>query len=236
MSVLTSQPSSATYGFSPSAGDLVLYAFGQCGIRRTELTQSHLIDAAIASNLVMVNLSNNLPLRWTLTDQSVSLVQGQATYNLTTNTVVVPIVTIATAAGGSTTERVIGPLSGYEYRAIPNKAQQGSPTSYFFALGAQPTLTLWPTPDASTTYTAIVQTYRQLQDVDLTNAQGPDVVYRFLDAYASELAARLAESYKPEKADRLYALAEARLLKAQGRDQETVNMSISLPISSYYRV
>jgi hypothetical protein len=236
MSVLTSRPPTGTYSFSPSSSDLVLYAYSLCGIRRTELTQTHLIDAAIASNLVMVNLSNSLPLQWALGSQDIELIEGTATYDLDASTVIVPIVTVSTASGGLTMERVIGPLSAYEYAALPNKGQKGAPTSYFYKLGATPTITLWPTPDGADDYTLVVTSYRQLQDVDLTNVQGPDLVYRFLDVYVTELAARLAESYKPEKADKLYALAEARLVKAQGRDQETVNMSISFPISSYYRV
>ena len=236
MSVPTSQPSTGTYTFAPAASDLILYAYSLCNIRRPELTTQHFVDAGMAANLAMVNLVNHLPMRFALETQAVSLSQGTAIYSLASRTVAVPIVTIATTTGGSTVERVLGPISAYEYAALPTKAQQGPPTSYFFSLLNVPTLTFWPTPDGNGPYTANVQVFRQLQDVDLTNAKGVDSPYRFLDALATDIAARLAESYKPEKASGLYMLAEKRLNLALSRDQETVNMTISPGLSSYYRV
>lgn len=235
MSVPTSQAAPGTYTFAPAASDIVLYAFSLCGIRPTELSQHHYVDAAMAANLAMVNLTNRLPLRFAIELQTVPLVQGTATYNLATRTVAAPIVTIGTTSGGVTTERVIGPISSYEYRALPTKAQEGPPTSYWFNLGHTPQLVLWPVPDDAATYTAYVQTLRQLQDVDLTNSQGVDSPYRFLDTLTTDIAARLAESYQPAKAPPLYALAKERFALAIARDIEDVPMTISPALSGYYR-
>ena len=236
MSIPTNTGVPGTYVFAPAAADLVLYAFSLCNIRSTELTTQHYADAGMAANLAMVNLANHLPMRFALETQPVALTQGNPTYTLASRTIAVPIVTIATTSGGTTTERTIGPVSASEYAAIPTKAQQGPPTSYFFSLLTVPTITFWPAPDANGPYTANVQVFRQLKDVDLTNAQGVDSPYRFLDALATDMAARLAESYQPAKADKLYVLAEKRLNLALGRDQETVNMSIAPSFGSYYRV
>ena len=235
MSVLTSQPATGTYTFAPSAGDLVLYAFSLCNIRRTELTQAHLWDAAMASNLAMVNLANHLPMRFALELQSLTLVQGTAVYTLANRTICAPIVTIATGTAPNITERTLGPISAYEYQAQPTKLTQGPPASYFFSLLTVPTLTFWPVPDGNGPYTANVQVFRQLQDVDLTNAQGVDSPYRFLDALVTDIAARLAESYAPAKVDRLAMNAEKRLAQAIGRDQESTNITITPALSSYYR-
>jgi len=236
MSVQTNTGATGTYIFAPAASDLVLYAYSLINIRRTELTTQHFVDAGMAANLAMVNLANHLPMRFALETQALALTQGTATYTLANRTIAVPIVTIATASSGTTTERTIGPLSASEYAAIPTKAQQGPPTSYFFSLLEVPTITVWPTPDGNGPYTANVQVFRQLQDVDLTNAKGMDSPYRFLDALATDIAARLSESYQPAKADKLYLLAEKRLNLALGRDQEAVNMSIAPSLGSYYRV
>ena len=237
MGIPVGQSSTGTYTFAPAASDLVLYAYSLIGMRRVDLTTQHYIDASMAANLAMVNLSNHMPMRFGLETQTLSLVQGTATYNLATRTIAVPLVTIATTDGsGSTTERVIGPISAYEYRALPTKAQQGPPTSYWFNLASTPTITLWPTPDGTTTYTANVQSFRQLQDVDLTNLKGVDSPYRFLDALATEIAARLADSYQPAKSLPMYGLAEKRLNLALGRDQESVPMTIAPGLSNYYRV
>jgi len=236
VSVPAGQASPGTYSFQPAASDLVLYAYSLCNIRPTELTTQHLIDAAMAANFAMVNLSNNLPMRFALETQTVNLTAGTAAYTLAARTIAVPIVTISVSSGGVTTERVLGPISAYEYRAQPVKAQQAPPTSYWFNLAVPPVLTFWPTPDVSSTYTANVQSFRQLQDVDLTNALGVDSPYRFLDALVTDMAARLADSYQPAKSQDLYAKARDRLMLALGRDQESVPMTISPGLGGYYRV
>ena len=259
MSIPVGLPGPGTYSFSPAASDLVLYAYSLINIRRTELTTQHYVDAAMAANLAMVDLSNRNPLRFTLETQAISLVQGTASYALAPRTIAVSIVTIATTTSGQTLvfgqgllydgsiyrndvsasfagapDKVMG--FGSQYQALPNKAQQAPPTSYFFSLTAAPTLTIWPTPDGTQTYTANVQSFRQLMDVDLSNAQGVDSPYRFLDAFTTGIAARLAESYQPAKAPALYVLYEQRLALALSRDQESTPISLAPNLGSYYRV
>ena len=236
MSVPTNAGQTGTYNFSPAASDLIIYAYSLIGLRPPDLETQHYIDAGMAANMVMVDLSNRNPHQYTLETQSISLTQGTATYNLAQRTIAVSIVTISTTSGGVTIERTIGPISAYEYFAQPIKASQAPPTSYFFQLAATPTLTFWPTPDVDSTYTAKVQSFRQNQDVDLTSLYGVDAPYRFLDVLATGIAARLAQSYRPELASGLYQLLANRMTLALGRDQESVPLTILPNLSSYYRV
>ncbi len=74
--------SSGTYAFEPSYGDLVLNAFARIQLRRTELTQQHMADAALEANLVQVELSNAQPNLWTSELYEVSLTQGVGDYTL----------------------------------------------------------------------------------------------------------------------------------------------------------
>jgi hypothetical protein len=236
MTVPTSLPATGTYTFSPSAGDLVHYAFSLCNLRRTDLNTAHYADAEMAANLAMVELSNSNPLRFARETIAIPLTAGNATYSLPNRVLAVFITTIATGSGPTLTERVLGPISDYQYEAMPTKAQAAPPSSYFFSLLSTPTVTFWPTPDSGGPYTANVSVFRQMQDVDLTNAQGIDSPYRFLDAYITNVAARLADSYAPAKADGLYARAAQRLTLAQGRDQESTPISIIPALGSYYRI
>ncbi len=242
MTVPTNSGTTNSWSFAPSAGNLILYAYSLINLRRADLSTDHLIDAAMAANFAMVEMTNRNPLRFALETLSTgsggipAITQGNAVYALPNRTLAVSIVTIATGSGATLVERVLGPISAYEYQALPNKNQQSPPTSYFFSLLNVPTLTLWPAPDGGGPYTANIQTFRQLQDVDLTNGQGVDSPYRFLDALVTNIAARLAESYMPAKADRLYAQYEQRMQLAQGRDQETTNLSILPGLSSYYQI
>ena len=315
MTVPTNAGNTGTWNFAPSASDIVLYAYSLINIRRPELTTEHFVDAGMAANFAMIEMSNLNPMRFALETLSTGagnsvatsaatssgntltfatspgsvtgyyvadgtnstaipanttvlsvtgsgpytvtlsatvtgvgsgdsitfsaiapITQGTAVYTLPNRTLAIPIVTIATGSGQSLVERVLGPISAYEYQAMPNKNEQAPPTSYFFSLLDVPTLTFWPTPDGGGPYQANIQTFRQLQDVDLTSGQGVDNPYRFLDAFATSVAARLAESWAPAKADRLYAMAERRMQLAQSRDQETTNMSILPGLQSYYQI
>lgn len=233
---------SGTYAFNPSAGDIILSAFGMIQIRRWEITVQHLTDAYMASNLLMVDFSNRNPNRWAIETQEIALTQGVPTYDLATRTVGVAIAYIDTTASGVTTSRVIGPFSATDYAAVPVKLQQAPPTTYFFSLTSPiPTVSLWPTPDGNGPYTLKVQTFRQMQDVTLANGLTVDTPYRFLDAFMTGLAARLARVY-PEKlknpttdrAELEMAYAE-RFRLAAGQDQERTPMYVMPELSGYIR-
>jgi hypothetical protein len=226
--------STSTYAFNPSASDVVLNAYANIQIRRTELATQHLSDAAFQANLLMVDISNRSPNRFCLETQTQVLTPGLATYSLTNRTLAIALASISTTSGGVTTDRVIGPLSTTEYASIPVKSQQARPTSYMFSLLSTPTISLWPTPDSATTYTLTLTTFRQLQDVDMTSGTTLDSPYRFLDSITTGLAARLALMYRPDAFDRLNALYEARFKLAAMTDQEDVNLYVTPGLSSYF--
>lgn len=232
---------SGTYSFAPSAGDVVLNAFSMCQVRRTMLTQEHLEDAYMQANLLNVDFSNRNPNGWALETQDLTLTPGTATYNLASRTVCVAIAYIRTTASGVDSDRVIGPLSATDYGALPDKARQAPPVSFFFSLlSPTPTVTFWPVPDLADTYTARLQTFRQMQDVVLAGGVGLDSPYRFLDAFTTGLAARLALIYpenlpSPNRPKELQDLYEARFSLAAQRDQESTVMTIRPMMGSYYR-
>lgn len=234
--------SSGTYSFAPSAGDIVLNAFAHVQLRRWELTIQHLEDAAMQANMLMVDFSNRNPNRWAMETQDFSLSQGVATYNLATRTVAIAIAYIDTEVNDQTNSRVIGPFSATDYAAVPVKEQQAPPTAYFFSLlTPTPTITLWPVPDGNGPYLLRVQTFRQMQDVVLAGGVGVDTPFRFLDAFTTGLAARLARLY-PEKLknpvqDRqeLEGLYKERFGLAAAQDQERTPMRVQPDFSGYYR-
>ena len=232
MTVPTNLGATSTYTFAPSAADLILYAFSLINIRPTELNSQHYFDAGMAANFAMIDLSNRNPHRFAMETIAQPLSTGVATYTLPSRTLAVSIVTISNASG---VERTIGPISAYEYQAVPTKTSQAAAASYFFSLLKTPTISFWPTPDSGP-YVANIQTFRQLQDVDLTNLQGVDSPYRYLDALATGIAARLADSYQPAKSQGLYALYENRAVLAQRRDLESTPISIVPGLSSYFRL
>ena len=224
-----------TYAFNPSAADIILNAFDMLQIRATELTTQHLERAALQANLLMVDISNRNPHQWTLEAVTQTLIASQATYTLPARTLAVVVATLTIGAGGTARDRTLQPISASDYAMQPNKAHAAPPTSYWFGLTSVPTLTLWPVPTSATPGPLNLQTLRQVGDVGLANGATFDSPYRFLDAITTGLAARLADMYRPEKADRFNLLYEQRMVLAQKRDEETVNVRIQPEFGSYYR-
>ena len=79
---------SGTYNYNPSLGELVLYAFNLCGIRNTAITQQHMESARMAANLLLGRWSSEGVNLWMVTLQSIPLIQGQSTYSVPSNNIV----------------------------------------------------------------------------------------------------------------------------------------------------
>ncbi len=172
--------SSGTYAWSPSIGDLTLNAFGRIGIRRTELTQQHLADAATESNLLQVEFSNRQPNLWKSELYTVNLVEGQATYTLPARMISPMAVYITVTPVGSSTsfDRILNPISTYEYAALPDKQTQASPTTYWYNRQIAPQITMWQVPDGSANYVLNLQILSQPDDAKLPNGVTPNFPYR----------------------------------------------------------
>jgi len=225
-----------TYAFNEAASGLMLTAYGRIGIRRTEITAQHLQDAYLESNLLQVELSNRQPNLWTDELYSVPLVSGTATYTLLARMIAIQAAYITTTSGGVSTDRIIWPYSTFEYAAIPDKTQEGPPTSYWFQRLETPLITLWTVPDDAATYVLNLRILHQIQDASLTRGATLNLPYRWLDSWVAGLAARLSQIYKPEMAERMDKMAERAWQIAATEDQERVPIYISAGgMGNYYR-
>lgn len=226
---------SGTYGFGPTVGELILDAFSRIQIRRTEITQQHLVDAAMQANFVQVQFSNLLPNLWLSETYTVALSQGTADYTLAARLIAPMAVYLTITSGGTSTDRILVPISTYEYASLPNKTTQGQPTSYWFDRQESPIVHLWPVPDGNATYTLNLRMVSQPQDAKAASGLTPEFPYRFLDAFAAALAARLAVIYKPELEAKRQADAERAWMIAATQDQEDVPMFVAPMLGGYYR-
>lgn len=226
---------SGTYTFGPSSGDLVLAAFARCGIRRAEITTEHMADAYNEGNLMLSDWSTQPGPNWWATDLvTETLTASTATYSLDASTIQLIAVYISTSNGTSDTDRLIAPLSAYEYAALPNKTTEGQPTSFWFNRTITPQISLWPVPDDTQTYTLKIRRWRQLQDTTINNGTQPDIPWRFTDAYVAGLASRLATIYALDRADRLAVQAKMAFDRACTNDAENVPLYIIPAMSTYY--
>jgi hypothetical protein len=227
---------SGTYAFNPALGELTLYAYNLIGVRNTAVLQEHMEAARMASNMMLSRWANQGVNLWTVDLQTVALVQGQATYNVPSNTVVMLDAYMTIDDGQSDPiDRIILPISRTEYASYPNKEQQGFTTTFWFDRLISPTVTLWPVPDGTSAQYLKYYRVRQIQDSNLQNGQQVEIPYLWLEAFAYGLAQRLATIWAPDKLMMLKPLADEAYQIAASQNVETAQQYISPVISGYFR-
>jgi hypothetical protein len=226
---------SGTTAFNPSIGEMAINAFNRIQIRRTEITAQHLADAANEANFVQVEFSNRLPNLWLAETYTVSLVQGTASYTLPARLISPMAVYLTTTSNSTSTDRILAPISTYEYAALPDKTTQGAPNSYWFDRQIAPVVYVWPVPDGNADYSLNLRIISQPDDAKLPNAVTAQLPFRWLDAFTAALAARLAVIYRPELEAKRQADAERSWQIAATEDYENVPMFIIPGLTGYFR-
>ena len=227
---------SGTYQFNPSLGELTLYAYNMVGVRNTALLQEHMQAAKMATNMMLASWANQGVNLWAVDLITVPLVQGQSTYNVDGDTVMILDAYMQTDNGSNQPiDRIILPVSRTEYASYPNKEQQGFTTTFWFDRLIAPTITLWPVPDGSSAQFLKYYRVRQLQDSNFISGQTVEIPYLWLEAFADGLAFRLAKIWSPQIAPALKAVADQSYDIAARQNVEQAQQYISPQISGYYR-
>lgn len=227
---------SGTYTFNPGLGELTLYAYNLIGVRNTAVLQEHMEAARMATNMMLARWSNQGVNLWAVDLQTVSLVQGTATYSVPTNTVMMLDAYMTIDDGISQPiDRIILPISRTEYASYPNKEQQGFTTVYWFDRLLNPTVTLWPVPDGTSAQYLKYYRVRRLQDANLQNGEQVEIPYLWLEAFAYGLAYRLAQIWAPAIAQTIKPMADESYQIAADQNVEQAQQYISPMISGYFR-
>ncbi len=183
---------SGTSAFNLDLTEIVEESFERCG---AELRSGYDLKTARRSlNLMFADWASRGINLWTVEQGSIPLVQGTATYNLPDNTVDLLEHVIRTGAGNVSTQAdlTITRISVSTYSSIPNKLTQARPIQvYIDRLSPTPTVTVWPTPDGSQSYTFIYWRLRRIQDAG-NGVNTMDVPFRFLPCMVAGLAYYLA--------------------------------------------
>ena len=228
--------SSGTYAFNPSIGEVVLYALGLVGIKRTAVLQEHMADARFATNVMFAEWSSRGVNLWEVKLNTTNLVQGTAVYSVPSNTAMILDAYIETQSTSSNPiDRVITPVSRSEYSAQPNKSLQAPPTLYWFDRLISPSVTMWPVPDGNGPYVLNYYYVSQIQDANLPAGQTADIPYQWLRAMSSGLAAELAPIYAPEREQVRRADAERSFQIAAEWNTENAPIYLSPSLGGYWR-
>lgn len=224
---------SGTFNFFPSNAGVIESAFARIGKPRTELTETMLLDGVAELNFYLTSFNDLGPNLAQVDLQSFTMVQGQATYTVPTNTVT--ILDVYVSFGSPTIDRYLYGLSRTEYAAIPNKTQQATPTQYWFDRTANPTLTFYFVPDGNGPYTLNYYRFRQVQDATIANGVQPEVPNRALDCLVAGLSHRLSRIYARDlEAQRKADAAEAWAIYAK-QDTEFAPMYLMPGLHGYWR-
>jgi hypothetical protein len=212
---------------------MALSAFARCGIRRTELLAQHMEDAFLESNYLQSSWAADGITFWTVALNTQLLTAGVATYTVPANAITVLDVYIVPGTAGLVNNRLIFPFSRTDFASLGNPQTQGFPTSYWVDRVIPQTITLWPVPDASASYTMNYYTYNQIQDASLRNGTQPQIQFWWIDAYIADLAHRLSRIYAPQmeqlrKADKMEAYQIA------SKQAENVDFYITPGLSGYF--
>ena len=209
---------SGTSSFNLDLNNLIEEAFERCG---SELRTGYDMRTARRSlNLLTIEWANRGINLWTLEQGSISLVEGQITYDLPVDTIDLLDHVVRTGTGQNQTDINITRISESTYITIPNKNAQGRPIQVWVnrQSGATypdgltttikyPQINVWPAPDQSNYYTFVYYRLRRIQDAGTGGTTTQDIPFRFLPAMVAGLAYYLSLKI-PEAMPRIQMLKE----------------------------
>lgn len=208
---------SGTYTFDPEVSDFINEAFERCGIDPASLTARHARSARLSLNFLFSEWSNRGIHLWAVDKQTQALTASDGEYNAADGTVCI----LEAFVRRDGLDTPVSPMARDEYAEIPDKTTEGLPNRFYFARErATPTITLWPVPENSTD---VLHYYRmrRLQDVGAAS-NTLDIPYRWFEALAAGLAAKLAVKYAADRIGPLIGVAKSQLELAKQEDRERV--------------
>ena len=205
---------------------------GMQGVSGNQLRQ-----ARRSLNIMFQEWANRGLHYWEVANNSITLVEDQATYTMfrstgdgTSSTTAVYGVDDVLEASfrNSNIDTPLTKISRSAYQALSNKTATGVPTQYFVQrLIDRVTITLYLTPGSDQAGKFINYYYvKRIQDVgDYTKAT--DIPYRFVPCMASGLAFYLSQKFKPQMVQQMKMLYEDELQRALSEDGSPSSTYIS---------
>ena len=196
---------SGTTSFNLDLNELFEEAFERCG---AEMRTGYDFRTARRSlNLLTIEWANKGINLWTLEQGSITMNQGQITYELPIDTIDLFDHVIRTQTGQAQTDININRISADTYLTIPNKNAQGRPIQVWinrqsgatYPAGGQPegtnpitgidhpTINVWPAPDQNDYYTFVYFRLRRIQDAG-SGTTTQDIPFRMLPPLVAGLA------------------------------------------------
>lgn len=219
--------STGTFLFDPNLATICDEAVERAGLNLQEITGEHIISIRRSAGFQISSWANRGHRQWTFEQVLHTVAADEVSFDLPIGTIEVQ--TAVVRRNGVDTE--IYPISRGDYLILHDKNLIGRPDRYFIDRRKDTDSTtrvqvfFWLAGE-NTTDILIFNVYKQIQDIG--NAQNTlDIPFRFQEAFAAELASRVAQKYKPEKFTELKGMAAYEWVLAHDEDRDTAPLVIS---------
>ena len=225
---------SGSKDFELDVADYVEEAFERCGL---ELRTGYDLKTATRSlNLMLAEWANRGLNQWTVAQKTIPMVADTTVYDVDstnpTATIDVLDVFIRETIGGTATDVPLSRMSRAEYSHVATKTSTGKPNQFYVNKLLSPTITVWPAPDKSSTYTVYVNALSRMDDAD-AGANTMQVPFRFYPCLAAGLAYYIALKKAPDRVQMLKSLYEEEFDRALSQDEERASFRVSPDLRNY---
>tara|TARA_R100001244_G_scaffold79270_1_gene62366 strand:+ start:32 stop:727 length:696 start_codon:yes stop_codon:yes gene_type:complete len=225
---------SESKNFEPDVGEFIEEAFERCGI---ELRTGYDLKSAQRSlNLMLAEWANRGLNQWTVAQKTVAMVKDTATYNIDSTNATAPIDVLDAfmreTVNSENTDLPMTRISRSQYSSLPNKSTTAKPNQFTIDKQLSPTISVYPAPDKSSTYTLYMNVLTRIDDADV-GANTMQMPYRFYPCLAAGLAYYISLKKAPERTGMLKQLYEEEFSRAMDMDEERASFRIAPDLSSY---
>jgi hypothetical protein len=210
---------SGTTTFNMDLGEIIQEAYERLGILMLSGLDYRMARRSI--DIMMQEWANRGLNLWTVEEGTQVLTASDGSYDLPSDCIDVIDAVLRTGTGTSQQDVSMTRISVSTYATLPNKNVTGRPVEYYVDRQRTPTITVWPIPDATQTYTLVYWQLRRIQDTGQPASNIMDMPTRFIPALCAGLAYYLAMK-KPSAMNRAEALKmvyEEQWTLAAGEDR-----------------
>jgi len=180
----------------PDIAELFEEAFERAGLEMH--TGYDMRTARRSLNLLTLEWQNRGLNLFTVASGTITIVEGQATYDAPSDTIDIIEHQLRTGTGTSQTDTALERISVSTYAAQTNKALTGRPTQIYIDRGLTTKVTLWPVPDGTQAYELFFYRLRGIDGLASGASGSAAIPSRFIPALVAGLAFEIA-SKKPER-------------------------------------
>ena len=219
----------------PNLANYTEEAAERAGLDPQAITGHHILSIRRSVGYLFSSWATRGMRQWKFADYTYTVTANDLSFDLPVGTI--DVTTVMLKRGN--VETPMYPISRDDYKMLHNKVLTGRPDRYFLNKrrdtpgdSVPMQLFFWQAAENNTDQ-IIVTYYRQFEDGGV--AQNTlDIPFRFQEAFVADLAARIAEKFKPERYDKLFAKAELAWKEADGSDQESAPLVISVSYGRRY--